>query len=151
MADDISQKKKSIMAWQLSALMALICFSGAFLAFRATGQSGVSPAAMLLPVMTVGAILTACQMATAGATLAMPARAWLMMLFAAIACWVGNLAQLDAVNRAPNPGAALAIINASVAVVALVAWPLFGDVLSPGKIAGVVCCVVGILIVSMCP
>jgi uncharacterized membrane protein len=106
---------------------------------------------MLLPVMLIGAALTAGQMALSGGGQAMTGRAWLLVAGAALACWVGNLAQLDAVNRAPNPGAALAIINASVAVVALAAWPVFAAPLSAGKGLGVALCLVGVILVSILP
>lgn len=139
------------MPWQIVSLVALVCFSAAFLAFRAAGNAGAGASAMLLPVMLIGAALTAGQMALGGGGQAMSGRAWLLVAGAALACWVGNLAQLDAVNRAPNPGAALAIINASVAVVALAAWPVFATPLSAGKGLGVALCLVGVILVSILP
>lgn len=141
----------AVMPWQLTAVVAMFCFSAAYLAFRAAGNAGAGTAAMLLPVMLIGAALTAGQMVLSGGEQALSGRAWLFIVVAALACWIGNLAQLDAVKRAPNPGAALAIVNASVAVVALAAWPLFSAPLSAGKGLGVALCLVGILLVSILP
>lgn len=139
------------MPWQLVSVVALVCFSAAFLAFRAAGNAGVGSSAMLLLVMLIGAALTVGQMAISGSGLALSGRAWLLVGGAALACWVGNLAQLDAVSRAPNPGAALAIINASVAVVALASWPVFAAPLSAGKGMGVALCLAGVILVSVLP
>lgn len=139
------------MPWQFTALIALLCFSGSYLAFRAAGNAGAGASAMLLPVMLIGASLTAGQMAVSGGGQALSGRAWLFVGVAALVCWVGNLAQLDAIKRAPNPGAALAIINASVAVVAVAAWPLFSAPLSAGKGTGVALCLIGIILVSILP
>ena len=139
------------MPWQLVSVVALVCFSAAFLAFRAAGNAGVGSSAMLLLVMLIGAALTVGQMTVSGSGLALSGRAWLLVAGAALACWVGNLAKLDAVSRAPNPGAALVIINASVAVVALAAWPVFAAPLSAGKGLGVALCLVGVILVSVLP
>lgn len=139
------------MPWQLSALIALVAFSASYLAFRGAGAVGAGAAAMLLPVLAIGAVLTVVQASVTGASLNMPGRAWLLIGGAALACYVGNLAQLDAVTRAPNPGAALAIVNASVVVVALAAWPLFGTPISAGKGLGVGLCMLGIILVGILP
>lgn len=139
------------MPWQLAAVISLACFSVSYLAFRGAGNAGAGPAAILLPVMLVGSVLTAGQLVCTGGGQPLSGRAWLCILGAGLACWVGNLAQLAAVNRAPNPGAALAIVNASVAVVAVAAWPLFAAPLSVGKGLGVALCLAGILLVSLLP
>lgn len=139
------------MPWQTASIIALACFSAAFLAFRAAGNAGAGASAMLLPVLLIGAILTTGQMACSGGGQALSGRAWLLIVVAGLACWIGNLAQLDAITRAPNPGAALAIINASVAVVAVAAWPLFAAPLSAGRGLGVALCLLGIILVSILP
>lgn len=136
------------MAWILPSLAALVCFSGAYLLIaRLGGEVGT------LPLLTWLLVLQA--LAAAGQMLAIatgPGLPWAIVptvLFAAALCYLGNLAQTCALARAPNPGFALAIIGASMGVVAIASALMGGAPMGPGKIVGAGLCLAGVATVAM--
>lgn len=136
------------MSWIAASLAALVCFSGAYLVMgRLGGQMGTLPLLTWLLVLQV--VPAACHLLATGT------RAWVPwpvvpgLLLAAGLCYLGNLSQLCAISRAPNPGFALAIIGASTGVVAVVAALTSGAPLGPGKLVGLALCLAGVVVVSL--
>jgi hypothetical protein len=136
------------MTWILPSLAALVCFSGAFLLIaRLGGQLGTLT--LLTWLLLLQALAAAVHML---ATATGPWVSWAVvptLLLAAGLCYLGNLAQTCALARAPNPGFSLAIIGASMAVVAIVSALVCGAPLGVGKISGVAMCVAGVACVAM--
>jgi hypothetical protein len=136
------------MPWILAAVIALVCFSGAFLLMgRLGGQLGPLPLTAWL--LALQAVPAAGHLAVSGERPWMPWSTVPVLLLAAGLCYAGNLAQTGAITRAPNPGFALAIIGANTGVVALVAALAGGAPLGPGKLAGIGLCLAGVAVVSL--
>ena len=75
------------------------------------------------------------------------ASAWLLLVGAALASFVGNLYCLKAMNLAPNPGYPVAIQGANVLIVTLASLWLFAAEFSYWKGVGVLLCVIGVTLI----
>ncbi len=136
------------MSWQATSLIAMLCFSVSLLLFRVIGAR-VSADVLLAHLFVLGSIAYLVHVTLAGRSLAIPWSWWGLIVAAAAVCYVGNLCQVEALTRAPNPGQALAIINASVVVVALIAVPLFAAPLGGWRLLGIGLCLAGIIVTCL--
>lgn len=136
------------MPWIPAAVLALVCFSAAFLLIGRLGarMDAVPLTAWILALQAVAGWAQAAPLA--GRALPPPG-AWGMLLLASALCYVGNLGQTVAVSRAPNPGFPLAIIGASTATVAIAAAAIAGAPLGAARAAGIALCVAGVAIVVL--
>jgi len=66
----------------------------------------------------------------------------------AVVCWIGNILQTISNHRAPNPGFTTAIIGVQSPFVALAAIFMFQDSLNWLKFAGMLVCLVGLMLLS---
>jgi len=129
--------------WQWSALIAMSCFVGYQLILRELSRS-VAPVILLLFVFVFGGAYYLAHVLVARVPLALPGRAigWLMLV--ALLSYVGNFFQLRAVNTAPNPGYAIALVGLQAVAVMLVSFLFLGATLSWMKAAGVLLCCAGV-------
>lgn len=136
------------MKWQISAFLAMLSFSFAFLCFRKLCDAGVSAALQLVYVS--GITLTGCAAIAwwQGSGFGMSRRPFLYALLAGVLCVAGNCFQLHALGRAANPGYALAIIAANVAVVSVLSALWLGTPLHLSRVLGILLCGAGVFLVS---
>jgi drug/metabolite transporter (DMT)-like permease len=130
--------------WQWYAVSAMVCFATMQLVFAYLTRRGMSPAAILLVVFAVAAILYAGHVRVTRTPLPFSASAMLMLVTAAALSFAGNLFSLRAMAAAPNPGYASAISGVHALVVTVCSIFIFGVALSWPKLCGVVLCVVGV-------
>ena len=132
------------LTWPWHALIAMCCFASMQLLFAHFTRTGLSPAGILFFVFGFGWLLYVAHVATLGTTLPMRPAVLGLLLLAGTLGYVGNLAAVRAVARAPNPGYAVAIFGLQALVVTVVSMMLLGAPLSWVKICGVVLCSFGV-------
>ena len=130
--------------WQWYALSAMLCFATMQLVFAQLTRRGVSPAAILLVVFGVAALLYAGHVRVTRTHVPMTTSALVMLITSAVLSFAGNLFSLRAMASAPNPGYASAISGVHALVVTVCSIFLFGLAVSWPKLCGVVLCVIGV-------
>jgi drug/metabolite transporter (DMT)-like permease len=114
------------------------------LVFVQLTRRGVSPAAILLVVFAVAAMLYAGHVRVTRTQLPLTGSGMLMLVTAAVLSFAGNLFSLRAMAAAPNPGYASAISGVHALVVTVCSIFIFGVAVSWPKLCGVVLCVLGV-------
>jgi drug/metabolite transporter (DMT)-like permease len=130
--------------WQWYAVSAMFCFATMQLVFVQLTRRGVSPAAILLVVFAVAAMLYAGHVRVTRTQLPLTGSGMLMLVTAAVLSFAGNLFSLRAMAAAPNPGYASAISGVHALVVTVCSIFIFGVAVSWPKLCGVVLCVLGV-------
>ena len=136
------------MKWQLSAFLAMLSFSFSFLCFRKLCDAGVSAALQLACVSGIMLAGSAAIVWWQGNGFGMARGPLLYALLAGVLCVAGNCLQLHALGRAVNPGYALAIIAANVAVVSVLSALWLGTPLHLSRVLGILLCGAGVFLVS---
>jgi drug/metabolite transporter (DMT)-like permease len=134
--------------WQWSALIAMSCFVGYQLILRELSRT-VAPVILLLFVFAFGGACYLAHVLVARVPVAVPGRAFAWLALVAVLSYVGNFFQLRAVNTAPNPGYAIAIVGLQAVVLMLVSFLFLGATLSWMKAAGVLFCCAGVVLLVL--
>lgn len=130
--------------WQWYAVSAMLCFATMQLVFAYLTRRGVNPAAILLVVFGVAALLYAAHVRVTRTQVPMTIPAVAMLITAAILSFAGNLFSLRAMASAPNPGYASAISGVHALVVTVCSIFIFGLAVSWPKLCGVILCMLGV-------
>ncbi len=135
--------------WQWYAAGAMACFAGMQLLFKQLTRLGMAPAPLLCYVFLIGSLffllhLTALR--TTPAPLTGATAGLLILILTAALGYVGNICAVRALAAAPNAGYSTAIVGLQALLVTLGAIVFFGAAVSAGKLAGVVLCVAGVVL-----
>lgn len=133
--------------WQWYAAVAMACFAGMQLLFKQLTRLGMAPVPLLCYVFLIGSVFFLLHLAALRTTPAplSGATAGLLTLTAALG-YIGNICAVRALAAAPNAGYSTAIVGLQALLVTLGAIVFFGAAVSAGKLAGVVLCVVGVVL-----
>ena len=134
--------------WISYALAATALLGTMLLCAKKASLMGLSAAVILFWVFLGGAV---CMGGHLAVTRASPRIGWLplgLMGVTAACSYLGNLAYFKAMAAAPNPGYPVAIEGCKAVVVLLGSWLLFNSGMSATKVAGMVLCLVGVLLVT---
>lgn len=140
------------MSWYIYSILTSVCFTGMILLVRLLGNKGFSSRQTLLfligfvffgfLVMNIG---TFNEILRSDNFLAFI----IIISIAGIFSVIGNIADFEAIKRAPNPGFPLAIRNSNIVLVALVSVLLFGSPFNIFKSAGVILVLFGIIMLVL--
>ena len=133
--------------WQWYAAVAMACFAAMQLLFKQLTRLGMTPVPLLCYVFLIGSaffLLHLMVLRTAPAPLS-GRTAGLLTLTAALG-YLGNICAVRALSAAPNAGYSTAIVGLQALLVTLGAIVFFGAAVSAGKLAGVVLCVAGVVL-----
>jgi drug/metabolite transporter (DMT)-like permease len=133
--------------WQISSFVAMGCFAAMQLIFASLSRRGMSPAAVLLGVFGIAALLYAIHLSATRTPLPRAPGDAALVAAAAALSYIGNFLLLRAIAAAPNPGYAVAISGLQAAVVTVASIGVLGAEFSWIKAAGVVLCAVGVTLI----
>jgi drug/metabolite transporter (DMT)-like permease len=133
--------------WQWYAAIAMACFAGMQLLFKQLTRLGMAPAALLCYVFLVGSALFLLHLLVLRTTTApLNGRMAALLALTGALGYVGNICAVRALAAAPNAGYSTAIVGLQALLVTLGAIVFFGAAVSAGKLAGVVLCVAGVVL-----
>lgn len=135
--------------WILYAVFAMLCFAGMQLLFKQLTRVGLSSPLILLYVFGIGAVICLAHLAATRTSLSVGARALGLLTAAAAFSYAGNFYMVRAIDQAPNPGYAMAVVGLQSLVVTVAAFILFGSELSWDKGLGVALSVLGIGLLTL--
>ncbi len=133
--------------WQWQAVVAMACYAALQLLFKHLTAGGLSPAEVLFWVFLFCTSWFALQVAATRQLTPLPgARVMALLLVTGTLAYVGNLFAVRAIVGAPNPGYPTAIVGLQAVVVTLAAAILMGAAVSTTKMAGVLLCAAGVVL-----
>jgi uncharacterized membrane protein len=135
--------------WIEMSLAAMGLMAAMLLLLNGLNRYGLDQSMTLLCLFPLIFVFNVVYILVAGTPLRLPttASAWLLLVGAALASFLGNLYCLKAMKLAPNPGYPVAIQGANVVIVTLVSLWLFASHFSYVKSLGVLCCVIGVALI----
>jgi uncharacterized membrane protein len=113
------------------------------------GRAGVQPSVVLFYLFLMASVINFGYLKYQGTSLQISGNALLWVAGAALTSFLGNFLYFKAINIAPNPGYACAIEASKAPVVALLSILLFASHFSILKGLGVLCCAVGVALISL--
>lgn len=137
------------MSWQINSLLAALFIGGTILALKWASIHIASPIVLMVYLYMVTLF---CFFAHAGVGKISLLSSWkgiLIMVLSGVLCYAGNFFQVKAITGAPNAGYASAIISFSAVFITVASIFLFGAAFSLLKAAGVACCVIGVILLSL--
>lgn len=135
--------------WFFHALIAMLCFGGMQLLFKQLSRSGLGSPVILVFVFGIGTLFYLAHVAIARTPLMVGRNVLAILGAAALLSYTGNLYMVRALDRAPNPGYALAVVGLQALVVTLGAVLLFGSEFSWLKALGVVLSICGVALLML--
>ncbi len=151
LSDSKNFKKETAQNWILPSLGALFCFSFFSLAMKYVLAQGVDSKVVLVYVSLILAGMFYFDVKKDGKSYSGALSSNLKILLAAgvLLSVAVNWFFAEAIKAAPNPGYVGAFDAASSALVVLAAARLFKDHLSPGKLAGVLGVIAGLMVLLL--
>lgn len=134
--------------WISHALAATALLGIMLLCAKKASLMGLSAVVILFWVFVGAAV---CMGGHLVATRESPKVGWLplgLLSATAVCSYLGNMAYFKALAAAPNPGYPVAIEGCKAVVVLLGSWLLFNSGMSATKVAGIILCLVGVLLVT---
>lgn len=135
--------------WILYATSAMLCFAGMQLLFKQLTRMGLSSPLILVFIFAFGSIFYFAHLAVVRAPLAVSTRALGLLAVASVFSYGGNLYMVRALDQAPNPGYAMAVIGLQALVVTLASIVLFGSAFSWVKALGVALSILGVALLAI--
>jgi drug/metabolite transporter (DMT)-like permease len=135
--------------WFFHALLAMFCFAGMQLLFKQLSRSGLGSPVILVFVFGIGTLFYLAHVAIVRAPLVVGANALAMLGAAALLSYTGNLYMVRALDQAPNPGYAIAVVGLQALVVTLGGVVLFGSEFSWVKALGVTLSICGVALLML--
>jgi drug/metabolite transporter (DMT)-like permease len=136
--------------WQWYAAVAMVCFAAMQLLFKQLTRLGMTPAHLLCGVFLFGSAFFLVHVLLARTPSVPVDRTFLGLLAVTGGLgYVGNLCAVRALALAPNPGYSTAIVGVQALVVTLAAAMFAGVALSGVKVAGVLLCVAGVVLLVL--
>jgi len=123
-------------------------FTASFLVFKKLALAGVRSETVLFWTMALSAGAILARSASAGLSLSIGWGSFALLCLAAAVCCVGNVAQLEAIASAPNPGYPLSVVSSSAVLTALLSGFLYGGSVSLSKALGMGLCLAGVALLS---
>lgn len=138
------------MDWFILSLLGMISLSGMFVAFRKLSDLGANSYTILIFEFLIAAILlTAYSVFTKTSIIPSDNNIWYLLLLVGILGAVGNLLLVQGIASAPNPGYALAVVNANVILVTIAAFFLFKSGITLVKGIGLVLALIGVILIGL--
>jgi drug/metabolite transporter (DMT)-like permease len=135
--------------WYLQSLGSVICLAGMILIFTGLRERLTSPANILVFVYGFGFCFFFAQILITKERINLGSGSLGAFFAAAVLSYVGNLLYVQAVGRAPNPGYVAAIVGIQAVPITIASIWLFKSPFSWLKLAGVLLCVLGAVILLL--
>jgi drug/metabolite transporter (DMT)-like permease len=138
------------MNWFVGSIIGMLLLSVMFLAFKKIGQMGTSSYTIIIFEFLVGSLLLILFVSLSGINfIPSDSTVWALLILVGILGAAGNVFLTNGINAAPNPGYALAIVNANIILVTIASFFLFHSEITPIKGLAVVLISVGIIILGL--
>lgn len=137
------------MMWFFSAVLAVLCFGGMQLCFRYLSGAGVSTQVFLLLIFVLITAFLGLHVLLTRSSVVIERKLLLVVFGAAVLSYFGNLLMVRAMDLAPNPGYAIAVIGAQAIVVTIGSIALFGSGVSSLHGVGIVLSIVGVALLAV--
>lgn len=135
--------------WIGLSLLASICFTGIYIAYRYLTDLGITSLSIMVYIFLFGGFLNVSHAVYAKHDLKISRNVLLVLILCSILSYVGNLSQVRSIALAPNPGYAVTVSSSALILFTIVSIFLFGSEFSQIKILGVALCFIGIMLVSL--
>jgi uncharacterized membrane protein len=135
--------------WVLLSLGAMAFLAALILLIVPPGRAGVPPSVVIFYIFVCGAVFNLIYLKVQHVSLRVSTNLLPWIVGAALASFLGNLCHFKAINLAPNPGYACAIEASKALIVTLLSIALFASHFSPLKGLGVLCCAIGVALISL--
>lgn len=132
------------------SLLGMLFLSAMFLAFKKLGNLGANSYTILIFEFVIAAVILT-SFAVLAKTNIMPSNntIWLLLLAVGIFGAIGNILLTQGIISAPNPGYALAIVNANVVLVSIASFFLFKSEITLVKGIGIIFAVLGVILLGL--
>lgn len=128
----------------------MICLSAMFLVFKKLGNLGANEYTIITFYFFIAAaMLTVYSFVSKTDILPKNNMIWYLLILTAVLGAAGNIMLVKGLSSAPNPGYALAIVNANVILVTIGAFFLFGSEITFVKGIGIVLSLLGIILLGL--
>jgi len=137
-------------SWIILALIALICFSIMVTLITFSSRKGLPLSFILFGIFSVGSVVYFLQtLFTTSFKFQISGLSIGLILAMGVLSVIGNYAQFQASNSAPNPGLAIAVVGLQSALIAILATVFFKDKVSSLQIVGMIIGLIGISMISL--
>jgi len=138
------------MNWFIYALFGMLALSAMFLLFRKLGNMGANSFTIIIFEFLIASIILV-GYASAAKVNIIPTgnNIWYLLIAIGLLGAIGNILLTQSIINAPNPGYALAIVNANVVLVTIGAFFLFGSEVTITKGIGVALALAGIILIGL--
>ena len=135
--------------WIVFSLGAMGFLAAMTLMYLPPIRAGVEPSVVLFYLLLIACLFNFGHLKIQRIPLHVSGSAMPWIVGAALTSFLGNLCALKAFNLAPNPGYASAIEASKAPVVAILSIWLFASHFSALKGLGVLCCAIGVALISL--
>jgi len=137
------------MEWYMLAIFGMLFLGGCFLLFKVAGNLGANSYAIIFFEFVIASAIILVYSFYAKINIIPTGNAiWYVLIAIGILGAIGNIMVTKSIITAPNPGYALAIINANVLVVTIGAVLLLGSELTVIKLTGIIFILIGVIILG---
>ena len=134
--------------WIALSFGSMLLLAAMMLMIVPPGRAGAHPSVVLFYIFLLGGLFNLGYVKYQGTSHRLPGSTLLWIAGAAMASFLGNFCYIKAINIAPNPGYACAIEALKAPVVVLMSIWLFASHFSFLKALGVLCCGIGVALIS---
>jgi len=135
--------------WFVYAIAGMISLGIMTLIFKQLLDKESKPELILAFVFGLGMVFYLIQMLIAKTQVKVSWTVFLLLVLAAFLSYIGNLFVLKSLGLTPNPGYTMAIVGLNAIFITLASLFLFGSKITLVKIAGVVCALLGLMLLAI--
>ena len=129
--------------WIIYSFIACTCFALMFLIMKLLTNSGLSNVQILAWIYLVALTIFIVHLLGTNQTLEISKTPLLILIGAGVLSYIGNYFQVKALETAPNPGYAIAIVNIDILLLVILSAIFLNVDMSWIKLTGTVFCIIG--------
>jgi len=137
------------MNWFIYAIFGMLAFSAMLIIFKQLSIMGLKPALILVFVFGFGMLLYLAHLIITKSPLNVNINVIILLGIAAFLSYIGNFFYVAAIDLAPNPGFAIAIVGFQAVLVTIASVFLFASEFSLVNVVGVVLALIGIILIGL--
>lgn len=137
------------MNWFIYAIFGMLAFSAMLLIFKQLSIMGLKPALILVFVFGFGMLLYLAHLLITKSQLNVSTNMIILLGIAAFLSYLGNFLYVSAIELAPNPGFAIAVVGFQAVLVTVASVFLFASDFTLVNVAGVVLAIIGIILIGL--